>query len=81
MVALHKKCPDGRSDTLPRKVSLLKVNILPLESPISDMRTISESFLGREPSRQECIERICEAFSAIDGGGCSSHTTIYDNGC
>ena len=42
---------------------------------------ISESFLGREPSRQECIERICEAFSAIDGGGWSSHTTIYDNGC
>tara|TARA_Y100001958_G_C20915706_1_gene332034 strand:+ start:74 stop:610 length:537 start_codon:yes stop_codon:yes gene_type:complete len=42
---------------------------------------ISESFLGREPSRQECIERICEAFSSIDGGGCSSHTTIYDNGC
>ena len=42
---------------------------------------ISESFLGREPSRQECIERICEAFSAIDGGACSSHTTLYDNGC
>ena len=25
---------------------------------------ISESFLGREPSRQECIERICEAFES-----------------
>ena len=34
-----------------------------------------------EPSLEECIERICEAFSSIDGGGCSSHTTIYDNGC
>ena len=42
---------------------------------------VSESFLGREPSRQECIERICSTFSAIDGGSCSSHTTIYDNGC
>jgi hypothetical protein len=42
---------------------------------------VSESFLGREPSRQECIERICSTFAAIDGGSCSSHTTIYDNGC
>ena len=45
-----------------------------------ELTLISSHFWGK-PSRQECIERICEAFSSIDGGGCSSHTTIYDNGC
>ena len=38
----------------------------------------SESFLGREPTRSECIDQICKAF----GSNCeSSHTTLSDNGC
>ena len=47
------------------------------KGPITLIRII----FRKRASRQECIERICEAFSSIDGGGCSSHTTIYDNGC
>jgi len=47
-----------------------------------DMNLNSESFLGREPTRAECAERICYAFHGA-GGGCESlvHFTLYDNGC
>ena len=40
----------------------------------------SESFLGKEPTRAECIERICRTFQDI-GADCSSHVTFADNGC
>ena len=39
----------------------------------------SESFLGREPTRADCFERICRAMN-----GCSQkngHITAEDNGC
>jgi len=43
----------------------------------------SESFLGREPVRVDCYERICEAMKKINnaGGDCKDQTTLYDNGC
>ena len=40
----------------------------------------SESFLGREPTRAECIERICRAIEIV-GGDCQVHATMSDNGC
>lgn len=40
----------------------------------------SESFLGKEPTRAECIERVCRTFQDI-GSDCSSHVTFADNGC
>ena len=40
----------------------------------------SESFLGREPSIAECVERTCEAFKEL-GIDCGSNTTVMDNGC
>ena len=40
----------------------------------------SESFLGREPTRAECVERICQAIRLL-GGNCQNHTTVFDNGC
>jgi len=46
------------------------------------MNLKSESYLGREPTRAECAERICYAMLGV-GGGCESlvHYTLYDNGC
>ena len=46
----------------------------------------SESFLGREPTRQECIEEIRNAFrdvigANVDSNSGYSNTTMYDNGC
>ncbi len=40
----------------------------------------SESFLGREPTRANCLQRICRAMEEV-GGDCSVHTTFFDNGC
>lgn len=40
----------------------------------------SESFLGREPTIAECVERTCEAFRVL-GAGCGNNTTVMDNGC
>lgn len=40
----------------------------------------SESFLGREPTRSECVERICEALTAA-GTNCNQYVTFFDNGC
>jgi len=41
---------------------------------------ISESFLGREPTRSECLARICKAMEDL-GVTCGTHITFFDNGC
>ncbi len=41
---------------------------------------LTESFLGKEPSRAECLEQICNAFRAL-GSNCIIHSTFFDNGC
>ena len=44
----------------------------------------SESFLGREPTRLGCLERICEAMKVLTGqGDCTNNypITLSDNGC
>ncbi len=40
----------------------------------------SESFLGKEPTRAECLSRICYAIGQL-GVSCSVHATLADNGC
>lgn len=45
----------------------------------------SESFLGREPSREETAKQTCKAIDAIFGvsstdGSCPTHVTLDDNG-
>lgn len=40
----------------------------------------SESFLGREPTISECMDRICKSMKLI-GGDCRSQSTMFDNGC
>lgn len=40
----------------------------------------SESFLGREPTRATCVDRICRSMGE-SGGTCGKNTTFYDNGC
>lgn len=40
----------------------------------------SESFLGREPTRVECVDRVCSSIEDL-GGRCETHVTFYDNGC
>ncbi|MBT3235455.1 MAG: hypothetical protein HN353_05865 [Bdellovibrionales bacterium] len=44
------------------------------------MNFISESFLGREPSKASCLDRVCRAIKDL-GGDCQNHTSLIDNGC
>jgi hypothetical protein len=48
-----------------------------------ELDLISESFLLREPTRTECLERVCSAMREMGGGAvdCSIHVTLVDNGC
>jgi hypothetical protein len=46
----------------------------------TDINYISESYLGREPTRQTCLKRVCDALKMI-GGDCENDATFCDNGC
>jgi hypothetical protein len=47
----------------------------------TDLLTLrSESFLGREPIRDEVYSQICNAMRAVTGGGCNLQSTFDDNG-
>jgi hypothetical protein len=46
----------------------------------------TESFLGKEPHRQECLKRICDQFKqqlSASGAGCPTleNATYFDDGC
>lgn len=44
------------------------------------LEMVSESFLGKEPSRAECARRLCFAISSNEN--CSTFDiTLFDNGC
>ncbi len=52
------------------------------------MDMVSESYLGREPVRAECLDQVCDATAIIAGSNaCESEvngktfSTLYDNGC
>lgn len=49
-------------------------------APKKEVLFISESFLGREPTRSESKEQICRAFAALGLQRCNRHVTIDDNG-
>lgn len=43
---------------------------------------VSESYLGKEPNRAECMRSICDEIGALTGtGDCVFHSTPEDNGC
>ncbi len=60
-------------------------NFLPLIGGGDKAKLVSESFLGREPTRLNCYEMTCEAIYG-ERTGCAAKTTttdftLYDNGC
>ncbi len=44
------------------------------------VRFISEAFLGREPTRRETRNQVCNAIKDLGLGGCNVHVTLEDNG-
>lgn len=46
------------------------------------LELISESFLGREPTRGVCASRVCKAVTGQDEcNGANMDVTLFDNGC
>ena len=62
------------------------LSLIPFLGPPIDLEMVTESFLGREPSRGDCLARICRAMQESRGGtlDCNNnitHITAFDNGC
>lgn len=62
------------------------LNTLKVFGPSIKGTMISESYLGKEPSRITCFERICRAMEEANGSTVScgqslGQYTLFDNGC
>lgn len=59
----------------------LKIDALGKVTGQSVLELTSESFLGREPTRAQCANRVC--FGMTNSVSCTSamDITLYDNGC
>lgn len=42
---------------------------------------VSESFLGKEPTRAECFIRTCKAITGRDNCSINDDITVFDDGC
>lgn len=47
----------------------------------SEMTLVSESFLGKEPTRAVCASRTCKAITGRDTCDKSMDITLFDDGC
>ena len=47
----------------------------------SKINLVSESFLGKEPTRAECATRTCFAITGRNNCGPNDDITIFDDGC
>lgn len=62
------------------------ITTLKLFGPTLSGTLMTESYLGREPTRATCFERVCRAMEEANGGAVSCRNplavyTLYDNGC
>lgn len=51
---------------------------------LAPMDMVSEAYLGREPTRQTCLERTCKAIRDLGAPNCEGdtpHFVLGDNGC
>jgi hypothetical protein len=42
---------------------------------------VTESFLGREPTRADCYNQLCNVFGVCSENTSNVHITLEDNGC
>lgn len=45
------------------------------------LEMVSESFLGKEPTRAECATRVCRAVTGADACDDTMDVTLFDDGC
>ena len=55
--------------------------LIPVITKSLGLNLRSESFLGKEPTKGECYQQICEAMKSVGAEGCVKHVTVADNGC
>ena len=84
---LKVNAPDNNGQSLDRNLYVgvytdfsHKLGLSPFAGSQREVKFRSESFLGREPTKAECLERICRAMEIL-GGDCQHHSTMFDNGC
>lgn len=60
----------------------IEKNLSPSNFVAKDIKLtlLSESFLGKEPTRSECLQRVCYAMQELNSN-CEQHVTLVDNGC
>lgn len=59
----------------------LQIDILGRVAGERQLELISESFLGKEPTRAACYRQVCRAIANRDDCGPELDITLYDDGC
>lgn len=59
----------------------LKMDIMGRITGGEKLEMVSESFLGKEPTRAECAMRVCFAITGASQCSAIEDTTLFDNGC
>lgn len=58
-----------------------KMDIIGKVTGQAKLELISESFLGREPTRGVCASRVCKAITGLDACDGNMDITLFDDGC
>lgn len=59
----------------------LTIDVLGKLTGQQKLEMVSESFLGKEPTRAECATRVCKAVTGQDVCDAQMDITLFDNGC
>jgi hypothetical protein len=59
----------------------LAMDILGKVAGQKKMELVSESFLGKEPTRAECASRVCYAMTGQENCDAKMDITLFDDGC
>lgn len=59
----------------------LKVDLLGKIAGNNQIELVSESFLGKEPTRAECATRVCFAITGKQSCSVAEDITLFDDGC
>ena len=59
----------------------LSIDVLGRITGQQKLEMVSESFLGKEPTRAECATRVCKAVTGQSSCGPELDVTLFDNGC
>jgi len=64
-----------------RTIFDLKMDVVGKVTGQSKLELVSESFIGKEPTRSQCANRTCFAITGSDRCDNSFDITLYDDGC